>query len=122
MESFERCLAERSGVNKDVKEGIASHELIETPEIASGSHNVIDPHSLLLPEQLMPSSRIEWTTGWDLLKKEEVLVPTNSVYHPYDAPGMSVKLFRTNTNGLAAGNTIEEAVFMDCWKFWKGML
>ena len=111
MESFERCLAERSGINKDVQENIASQEFIETPEIASASYNIIEPHSLLLPEKLMPSSRIEWTTGWDLLKKKEVLVPTNSVYHPYDAPGISVKLFRTNTNGLAAGNTIEEAIF-----------
>lgn len=111
MESFERCLAERSGINKDVQGGIASHEFIETPEIASSSYNIIEPHSLLLAEKLIPSSRIEWTAGWDLLKKQEVLVPTNSVYHPYDAPGMSVKLFRTNTNGLAAGNTIEEAVF-----------
>ncbi|MGB3907037.1 MAG: YcaO-related McrA-glycine thioamidation protein [Methanomethylovorans sp.] len=111
MESFERCLAERSGINKDVKDGIASPELIETPEIASKSYNLIEPQTLLLPEKLMPSSRIEWTAGWDLLKKEEVLVPSNAVYHPYDAPGMSVKLFRTNTNGLAAGNTLEEAIF-----------
>lgn len=111
MESFERCLAERSGVNKNVQESIVSKEFIETPEIASGSHSLIEPHSLLLSEKLMPASRIEWTTGWDLLKKEEVLVPSNAVYHPYDTPGLSVKLFRTNTNGLAAGNTIEEAIF-----------
>jgi putative methanogenesis marker protein 1 len=111
MESFERCLAERSGINKDVQEGIASQEFIETPEIVSGSYNLIEPHSLLLSEKPMPSSRVEWTTAWDLLKKEDVLIPTNAVYHPYGAPGMSVKLFRTNTNGLAAGNTIEEAIF-----------
>lgn len=111
MESFERCLAERSGINKDVQESIASKEFIETPEIASGNYDLIEPQSLLPPEKPMPSSRIEWTTGWDLLKKEEVLVPSNAVYHPYDAPGLSVKLFRTNTNGLAAGNTIEEAIF-----------
>ena len=111
MESFERCLAERSGTNKDVQDGISSREFIETSEIVYGSYNVIEPYSLLVSEKPMPSSRIEWTTAWDLLRKEEVIVPTNAVYHPYDAPGLSVKLFRTNTNGLAAGNTIEEAIF-----------
>ncbi|MBC7086154.1 MAG: YcaO-related McrA-glycine thioamidation protein [Methanomethylovorans sp.] len=111
MESFERCLAERSGINKDVQENIGSQEFIETLEIARENYNIIDPDSLLLPEKPVPFSRVEWTTGWDMLKKEEVIVPTNAVYHPYDAPGTSIKLFRTNTNGLAAGNTIEEAIF-----------
>ncbi|AGB50336.1 putative methanogenesis marker protein 1 [Methanomethylovorans hollandica DSM 15978] len=111
MESFERCLAERSGVNKDVQESIASKEFIETPEIAGSSYTLIEPRSLLLSEKPASSSRVEWTTGWDLLKKEEVLLPSNAVYHPYDPPGLSLKLFRTNTNGLAAGNTIEEAIF-----------
>jgi len=45
------------------------------------------------------------------MKNEEVAVPVNAVYHPYEAPGQTAKLFRSNTNGLASGNTIDEAIF-----------
>lgn len=36
-----------------------------------------------------------------------VLVPAELIYHPYTGPG--VRLYGTNTNGLASGNTVEEA-------------
>jgi ribosomal protein S12 methylthiotransferase accessory factor len=39
-----------------------------------------------------------------------VLVPANAIYHPY-IPENTVKIFQSNTNGLASGNKIEEAVF-----------
>ena len=38
------------------------------------------------------------------------MVPANAVYHPY-IPEKTVKLFQSNTNGLASGNRLEEAVF-----------
>jgi ribosomal protein S12 methylthiotransferase accessory factor len=57
-----------------------------------------------------PEHLIEWTTGWDLLRKEEIAVPANAVFHPYNAPGRAAKFFRSNTNGLAAGNMPEEAI------------
>ncbi|WP_440952827.1 YcaO-related McrA-glycine thioamidation protein [Methanococcoides sp. FTZ1] len=110
MESFERCLAERVGVNADITEGVAAEEFIESVGKASGKHELVDPHILLLAESLSPESLVEWTQGWDLLREKEVFVPSNAVYHPYDSPGMSAKLFRSNTNGLASGNVIEEAI------------
>lgn len=110
MEAFERCLAERNGVNQDVQGDIESQELIEPIEKIKSNYNFVDPASLITLEPIFPTTLIEWTTGWDLLNNLEILVPSNSVYHPYDAPGLSTKLFRSNTNGLAAGNTIEEAV------------
>jgi len=36
-----------------------------------------------------------------------VLVPAELIYHPYTGPGLC--LYGTNTNGLASGNTVEEA-------------
>jgi putative methanogenesis marker protein 1 len=45
-----------------------------------------------------------------LLNREEVFVSANAVYHPYDAPGQCQKLFLSNTNGLASGNVLEEAI------------
>ena len=45
-----------------------------------------------------------------ILKMIIVLVPANAVYHPYISEN-TVKIFQSNTNGLASGNRIEEAVF-----------
>jgi ribosomal protein S12 methylthiotransferase accessory factor len=39
--------------------------------------------------------------------QRQVLVPAELIYHPYTGPGL--KLYGTNTNGLASGNNIEEA-------------
>ncbi|WP_342306064.1 YcaO-related McrA-glycine thioamidation protein [Methanolobus sp. ZRKC5] len=111
MESFERCLAERNGLNSDVAEDIKAQHIIESFVTMEESHRIIDPKLLLLAESYSPQELVEWISGWDLFKNEETFVPANAVYHPYDAPGRALKLFRSNTNGLAAGNTIEEAIF-----------
>ncbi len=110
MESYERCLAERVGFNANISENIAAAEFIESPEVAGEEHLIVDPKSLLLAEPLVHGSLVEWTQGFDLLSNEEVFVPSNAVYHPYNSPGMSARLFRSNTNGLAAGNVMEEAL------------
>ena len=111
MEGFERCLAERAGTNENIDTDISAPTIIKTLEEAYNDHNILDPKSLLLPEPLVPDKLVDWTGGWDLLKNEEIFVPSNAVYHPYNEPGQCVKLFRSNTNGLAAGNVIEEAIF-----------
>lgn len=111
MEAFERCLAERRGTNTDVEDDIKAEHLIESFDTARYEYATIDPLSLLIAEDYNPQLLVEWIKGWDLFKNEEILVPANAVYHPYDAPGRAQKLFRSNTNGLAAGNTIEEAIF-----------
>ncbi|WP_094226881.1 YcaO-related McrA-glycine thioamidation protein [Methanolobus psychrotolerans] len=111
MESFERCLAERNGMNKDVNEDIRSQHIIDNFGTLMENYHVVEPASLLITENYSPHALIEWISGWDLLKNKEIFIPANAVYHPYDAPGRALKLFRSNTNGLAAGNTIEEAIF-----------
>lgn len=110
MESYERCLAERSGLNKNIEEDISSPYFIDTFEGASSRGAAVDPASLLLSEAYSPEHLVEWMTGWDLLRNEEVAVPANAAFHPYNAPGRAAKLFRSNTNGLAAGNIPEEAI------------
>ncbi|WP_406659890.1 YcaO-related McrA-glycine thioamidation protein [Methanolobus sp. ZRKC3] len=111
MESFERCLAERKGVNRNVTEDVAVPHTINSYDGIREIIDAIDPNTLLLPEACSRDQLIEWMIGWDLMKNQEVAVPANAVYHPYDNPGQTLKLFRSNTNGLAAGNTIEEAIF-----------
>ncbi|MGB9927439.1 MAG: YcaO-related McrA-glycine thioamidation protein [Methanosarcina sp.] len=110
MESFERCLAERSGINANIAGEINAPVLVESYSNAKNSYNLLDPHALLLPQPYVPQTLMEWVGAYDLMNKEEIFVSANAVYHPYDAPGQCQKLFLSNTNGLASGNVLEEAI------------
>lgn len=76
----------------------------------SDGHVVLDPRRIILPgaRHYSTSDRLEWVRGSSLFSGEEILVPAESVFHPYEREN---QLFRTNTNGLAVGNVMEEAVF-----------
>ncbi|SCL76013.1 putative methanogenesis marker protein 1 [Methanoculleus chikugoensis] len=69
----------------------------------------IDPADLILPDRVPPDIAVPWVRGYDIVQEAEVLVPAHAVYHPL--PMTYGRLFRTNTNGLASGNTLEEATF-----------
>lgn len=77
----------------------------------SADHSILNPADLILPGPLSSNTRIEWYAAWDFLQSGEVLVPANAVFHPYTPQDGKWQLFRSNTNGLAAGNVIEEAIF-----------
>jgi len=74
-------------------------------------YNVLSPQSLILPGSLPSETKIEWYPSWDLLRNEDILVPANAVFHPYKPTKGRWQLFRSNTNGLASGNVMEEAIF-----------
>lgn len=92
-----------------------SAELLDRPvEMASYSQirkveNALNPADLILPRDTNPDLYIPWVKAWDLVKDEEIYVPAHAVFHPF--PRGYLPPFRTNTNGLASGNTIEEAIF-----------
>ncbi len=103
MESFERYSAELNEENRQnfvcgVFEGSAEE--------------YINPNSLILPNLLLDpeNSEIEWVKSTNIKNDHVVLVPANAVYHPY-VPENTIKIFQSNTNGLASGNKLEEAVF-----------
>ena len=75
----------------------------------AGSHNAVNPRDLILPRGVDPDARIPWVEGFDIIRNETVLVPAHAVFHPLH-PRFG-RLFRTNTNGLASGNVLEEAIF-----------
>jgi thioglycine synthase len=78
------------------------------PELAAKGR-ATDPRTLNLPRGADPDGRLPWVEAWDIVADEGVLVPAHAVFHPL--PRGCPPLFRTNTNGLASGNTLEEAVF-----------
>lgn len=101
MESFERYSAEFR--NESTIKG--NHNQI------SEKFNALDPRSLILPRDSPYNEDVvlKWVWGFDILNEEEILVPVSAVFHPYTPIG-DLHLFRTNTNGLASGNTMEEAI------------
>lgn len=99
MEALERYCAEYRGDRMEY----ATYEEI-------GPGRAMHPEDLLLPRELKQGEKVHWTPGWDILNDEEIYLPSNAVFHPYDSLGMAFPLFRSDTNGLASGNVIEEAI------------
>lgn len=100
MESFERYSAEKQASDQD---RIINGKYEDLP-------SSIDPHSLILPQKISSKKNLEWIESQDIFSKNKVLIPANSVFHPYNSID-TVSIFQSNTNGLASGNVIEEAVF-----------
>jgi bacteriocin biosynthesis cyclodehydratase domain-containing protein len=58
------------------------------------------------PAPFDPSARIEWSPVWSLRDQRFKYIPTSLLYFFYSGPAA----FHTDSNGCAAGNTIEEAI------------
>ena len=103
MEGFERYSAERQ----------------ESDETFTGSVNeidgeYIDPKSLNLPKEFekkdISDINLEWSIAHDLISNKDYFIPSNAIYHPYTHDSNVESLFKSNTNGLASGNILEEAI------------
>jgi putative methanogenesis marker protein 1 len=99
MEGIERFSAESAG--RDMIMATYGEILHE--------HKAVNPADLILPPQADASAPLVWVAGHEINRDEEIYLPAHAVFHPM--PRLYPPLFRTNTNGLASGNTREEAVF-----------
>lgn len=72
-------------------------------------YEVLDPVRLIIPtlRRYSQAEELEWVLGTSITKGVDILVPAEAVFHPY---ARANQLFQTNTNGLAVGNAMEEAV------------
>lgn len=103
MEAMERYSAEQ----RDSDE-IVYGTIKEAMEVGP----TVDPREMILPMRFLnyiDDGMIAWCLGYDLFRGERVWVPANAVYHPYFPDG-DMQIFRYHTNGIAAGNTMEEAI------------
>ncbi len=65
----------------------------------------------LSPEaDFMPAQKIDWVWGYSLTRSQPVLVPANLVFFPYEADLSEKIISWTDSNGLASGNNLEEAI------------
>ncbi|MBR4447524.1 YcaO-related McrA-glycine thioamidation protein [Methanobrevibacter sp.] len=105
MEGFERYSAERHDSDETT---------IATLEEISALGKYINPESLNLPKDFkkenLNSMKLEWSLTKDIITDNDYYVPTNAIYHPYIHSDDSESLFKSNTNGLASGNILEEAI------------
>ena len=105
MEGFERYSAEK----KDADETI----IATTDEIAEKGE-FIELKSLNLPQKFEKEDtstlQLEWSLAHDLISGDDYYVPSNAVFHPYNPQSNVQSLFKSNTNGLASGNVLEEAI------------
>jgi ribosomal protein S12 methylthiotransferase accessory factor len=69
----------------------------------------LHPDQLILPENTNTTFPIPWYQSYDIVNDREIMIPAHAVFHP--VPRIMGWLFRTGTNGIASGNTLEEAVF-----------
>jgi ribosomal protein S12 methylthiotransferase accessory factor len=105
MEGFERYSAEKQDCDEVV---------IATLDEIGSFGKYIDPVSLNLPKMYEKANindmPLEWTLSRDLISNEDYYIPTNAIYHPYLHDNDVESLFKSNTNGLASGNILEEAI------------
>jgi putative methanogenesis marker protein 1 len=76
------------------------------------ANDALDPRELILPRQVLnalASRPVGFVGCYDIANEKEVMVPCSAVFHPYNSE-RDIMLFRSNTNGLASGNNLEEAV------------
>ncbi len=110
--------AEVSAIMEAIERYSAEVKLEDQQKIIKGSFrdlsskcNVLNPSALIIPSLTSygPDAPLRWIKGYDIFRNEEIFVPISAVFHPYYQKE-DLHLFRTNTNGLASGNTIEEAI------------
>jgi YcaO-like protein with predicted kinase domain len=72
----------------------------------------IDPAQIIVPSvaAYQTGLRVEWVEGFDLIARRQTFLPLNAVVCPYEPPPGRPTLYDASTNGLASGNTLEEAV------------
>lgn len=109
--------AEASGIMEAMERYAA--EPRDTDEIAYGTYEqakdiglTVYPEDLILPEPYHGAwmgQQIAWCEGYEMFRGCPVWVPACAVYHVY-VPDGDMQLFRSHTNGIAAGNTMEEAI------------
>lgn len=105
MEAFERYSAEKQDTDSTT---------VATIEEISQKGNYIHPKSLNLPKDFkkeqLNSIKIEWSLCNDLISENQYYIPSNAIFHPYHSENNINSLFKSNTNGLASGNILEESL------------
>lgn len=114
MEDCGKGLTTDSAIESAVYEAVerCSAEIVKKESLVVSSYAELKqigvPIQILLGSQVpnhVDNSVWEWYEGYDLLAKQKTFVPANWVFFPYSGKG-----YVSNTTGLAAGKSLDEAV------------
>jgi ribosomal protein S12 methylthiotransferase accessory factor len=108
-ESEARVAGIMEGIERYSAEAIPRDLVMMSYDILSLTENTINPVDLILPKNVDPHVKLPWVDVWDIANNCSCKVPLCAVTHP--SPHHIPSLFRSNSNGIAAGNTREEAIF-----------
>jgi oxazoline/thiazoline synthase len=79
-------------------------QLFSDAQFRSPADEPDDSHPV--PHPFDPSAKVEWSPAWSLRDQRFKYLPTSLLYFFYGGPGA----FSADSNGCAAGNTLEEAI------------
>jgi ribosomal protein S12 methylthiotransferase accessory factor len=103
MEAIERFSAEAYG----------GRSIVQPFEALAREAAAVDPLDLIVPRlvEVRPDLPLEWVEGFDLIGRRPTWTPLNAVVCPYRPRHPDAAwLFLASSNGLASGNTREEAL------------
>jgi bacteriocin biosynthesis cyclodehydratase domain-containing protein len=80
--------------------------LFSDAQYQSGPAPTNDSHEQAVAAPFDPSARMEWSPVWSLRDQRFRYLPTSLLYFFYSGP----HAFHADSNGCAAGNTVEEAI------------
>lgn len=91
---------------------LKSDDAVRQASYARVADEAIDPGRFVLAAKAPfdPAVKIDWIWGYSLTRAVPALVPANLVFCPYEPRRGSQVIAWTDSNGLAAGNNLEEAV------------
>jgi len=90
-------------------DAILPNDVLLFSEAQSKPHHSAEDHShetQPAPDPFDPSAGIEWSPVWSLRDRRFKFIPTSLLYFFYSGPAA----FQADSNGCAAGNTLEEAI------------
>ena len=108
-----RASAMMEAIERFSAEVYAGRPIVRSFEALAHQAAAIDPSELVVPRLVepRPDLPLEWVEGFDLIGRRPTWAPLNAVVCPYRPrqPG-AAWLFLASSNGLASGNTREEAL------------
>ena len=103
LADFERA-GESTAIHPNEVQLFSDRQLDDAARINARGH----PYNFV-PARLDPDTDIDWTPVWSLTQGRHRYVPTAILYGMAEEEGGG-QLFKADSNGCAAGNTLEEAI------------
>ena len=103
LADFERA-GESEAIPPNAVQLFSDRQLDDAERLNARGH----PYNFV-PDRLDPEMEIEWSPLWSFTEERHRYLPTSLLYGTRDDEGRG-PVFRADSNGCAAGNTLEEAI------------